>query len=137
MAHWLVKSEPSVYSWDQMVKDKRTFWSGVRNHQAAANLKAMKKGELALFYHSNDGKEIVGIVRVAKEYYPDHTDETGKFGMVDLEAVKPLKTAVTLKAIKEDAKLKDFGLVRQGRLSVVSVDDAHWALLMKMAGEKA
>lgn len=137
MAHWLVKSEPSVYSWDQMVKDKRTFWSGVRNHQAAANLKAMKKGELALFYHSNDGKEIVGIVRVAKEYYPDHTDETGKFGMVDLEAVKPLKTAVTLKAIKEDAKLKDFGLVRQGRLSVVAVDDAHWALLMKMAGEKA
>ncbi|MBM3622832.1 MAG: EVE domain-containing protein [Alphaproteobacteria bacterium] len=137
MAHWLVKSEPSVYSWDQMVKDKRTFWSGVRNHQAAANMKAMKKGELALFYHSNEGKEIVGIVRVAKEYYPDHTDETGKFGMVDLEAVKPLKSAVTLTAIKEDARLKDFGLVRQGRLSVVAVGDAHWALLMKMAGEKA
>ena len=83
------------------------------------------------------GKEIVGIVRVAKEYYPDHTDETGKFGMVDLEAVKPLKTPVTLKAIKEDARLKDFGLVRQGRLSVVAASDAHWALLMKMAGEKA
>lgn len=137
MAHWLVKSEPSTYGWDQMVKDKRTFWSGVRNHQAAANMKAMKKGDLAFFYHSGEGKEIVGIVRVAKEYYPDHTDETGKFGMVDLEAVKPLKTPVTLKAIKEDAKLKDFGLVRQGRLSVVAVSDPHWALLMKMAGEKA
>ncbi|MGE0421970.1 MAG: EVE domain-containing protein [Reyranellaceae bacterium] len=137
MAHWLVKSEPSVYSWDQMVKDKRTFWSGVRNHQAAANMKAMKKGELAFFYHSGEGKEIVGVVRVVKEYYPDHTDETGKFGMVDLEAVKPLKSPVTLKAIKEDAKLKDFGLVRQGRLSVVPVSDTHWALLTKMAGEKA
>lgn len=137
MAHWLVKSEPSVYGWDQMVKDKRTFWSGVRNHQAAANMKAMKKGDVAFFYHSGEGKEIVGIVRVAKEYYPDHTDETGKFGMVDLEAVKPLKSPVTLKAIKEDAKLKDFGLVRQGRLSVVAVSDTHWALLMKMAGEKA
>jgi predicted RNA-binding protein with PUA-like domain len=137
MAHWLVKSEPSVYGWDQMVKDKRTFWSGVRNHQAAANMKAMKKGDLAFFYHSGDGKEIVGVVRVAKEYYPDHTDETGKFGMVDFEAVKPLKAPVTLKAIKEDARLKDFGLVRQGRLSVVPVSDAHWALLMKMAGEKA
>lgn len=136
MAHWLVKSEPSVYSWDQMVKDKRTFWSGVRNHQAAANMKAMKKGDLAFFYHSGEGKEIVGLVRVVKEYYPDHTDETGKFGMVDLEAVRPLKGAVTLKAIKEDAKLKDFGLVRQGRLSVVAVSDPHWALLMKMAGEK-
>jgi predicted RNA-binding protein with PUA-like domain len=137
MAHWLVKSEPSTYGWDQMVKDKRTFWSGVRNHQAAANMKAMTKGDLAFFYHSGEGKEIVGVVRVAKEYYPDHTDETGKFGMVDLEAVKPLKTPVTLRAIKEDAKLKDFGLVRQGRLSVVSVSDTHWALLMKMAGEKA
>lgn len=137
MAYWLVKSEPSTYGWDQMVKDKRTFWSGVRNFQAAANMKAMKKGDLAFFYHSGEGKEIVGIVRVAKEYYPDHTDETGKFGMVDLEAVKPLKTPVTLKAIKEDARLKDFGLVRQGRLSVVAVADAHWALLMKMAGEKA
>jgi predicted RNA-binding protein with PUA-like domain len=137
MAYWLVKSEPSTYGWDQMVKDKRTFWSGVRNFQAAANMKAMKKGDLAFFYHSGEGKEIVGIVRVAKEYYPDHTDETGKFGMVDLEAVKPLKTPVTLKAIKEDAKLKDFGLVRQGRLSVVAASDAHWALLMKMAGEKA
>jgi predicted RNA-binding protein with PUA-like domain len=137
MAHWLVKSEPSVYGWDQMVKDKRTFWSGVRNHQAAANMKAMKKGDLAFFYHSGEGKEIVGIVRVVKEYYPDHTDETGKFGMIDLEAVKPLKSPVTLKAIKEEAKLKEFGLVRQGRLSVVSVSDPHWALLMKMAGEKA
>jgi predicted RNA-binding protein with PUA-like domain len=137
MAHWLVKSEPSVYGWDQMVKDKRTFWSGVRNHQAAANLKAMKKGDLVLFYHSNEGLEIVGITKVAKEYYPDHTDESGKFGMVDLEAVRKLKTPVPLTAIKAEAKLKDFGLVRQGRLSVMPVDDAQWAVLMKMAGEKA
>ena len=86
--YWLVKSEPSVYAWDQMVKDKTTFWSGVRNYQAANNMKAMKKGDPVFFYHSNEGKEIVGIVEVAKEYYPDHTDESGKFGMVDLKAGK-------------------------------------------------
>src|SRR5687768_10159355 len=114
MAHWLVKSEPSGYGRDQSASHKRTSRRRVRNHQAAANMKAMKKGDLAFFYHSGEGEEIVGIVRVAKEYYPDHTGETGKFGMVDLEAVKPLKAPVTLKAIKEDAKLKDFGLVRQG-----------------------
>ncbi len=133
MAYWLVKSEPSSYSWDQLVKDKRTFWSGVRNFQASANLKAMKNGDLVLFYHSNVGLEIVGIARVVKEYYPDHTDKSGKFGMVDLEAVKPLNKPVTLAAIKAEPKLKDLALVRLSRLSVQPVSDEHWALLLKMA----
>ncbi|QQS10787.1 MAG: EVE domain-containing protein [Rhodospirillales bacterium] len=137
MAFWLVKSEPSVYPWAALVKDKRTFWSGVRNHQAAANLKAMRKGDLAFFYHSNEGLEIVGIARVVKEYYPDHTDESGKFGMVDIEPVKPLKTPVTLAAIKAEPKLKELALVRQSRLSVVPVSDAHWALMLKMGGTTA
>ncbi|HKU99476.1 MAG TPA: EVE domain-containing protein [Vineibacter sp.] len=132
MAYWLVKSEPSTYSWDQLVKDKRTFWSGVRNFQAAANLKAMKTGDLAFFYHSGEGKEIVGIAKIVKEYYPDHTDKTGKFGMVDLEAVKPLKTPVTLVAVKAEPKFKDLALVRSSRLSVQPVSDAHWAALLKM-----
>jgi predicted RNA-binding protein with PUA-like domain len=137
MAYWLVKSEPSSYSWDQLVKDKRTFWSGVRNFQASANLKAMKNGDLVLFYHSNVGLEIVGIARVVKEYYPDHTDKSGKFGMVDLEAVKPLNKPVTLAAIKAEPKLKDLALVRLSRLSVQPVSDQHWALLLKMADTKA
>jgi len=132
MAYWLVKSEPSSYSWDQLVKDKHTFWSGVRNFQASANLKAMKAGDLAFFYHSNVGLEIVGIARIVKEYYPDHTDKTGKFGMVDLAPMKPLKTPVTLAAIKAEPKLKDIALVRMSRLSVQPVSDAHWALILKM-----
>ena len=137
MAYWLVKSEPSTYGWDQMVKDKRTFWSGVRNHQASNNLKAMKKGDLAFFYHSNEGLAIVGIVKIVKEYYPDHTDESGKFGMVDVEAVKPVARPVTLAEIKAEPALKEFGLVRQSRLSVVAATDEQWALLLKMTGTKA
>ncbi len=137
MAYWLVKSEPSVYGWDKMVADKRTFWSGVRNHQASNNLKAMKKGDLAFFYHSNEGLAIVGIVKIVKEYYPDHTDESGKFGMVDVEAVKPVARAVTLAEIKAEPALKEFGLVRQSRLSVVAATDEQWALLLKMTGTKA
>lgn len=133
MATWLVKSEPSAFSWDQLVKDKSTSWTGVRNHQASANLKAMKAGELALFYHSGATREIVGIARVTKAYYPDPTDKTGKFGTVDIAPLKPLKTPVTLAAIKAEPKLKDLGLVRQSRLSVVPVAGAHWTLLLKMA----
>ncbi|MCW5746416.1 MAG: EVE domain-containing protein [Alphaproteobacteria bacterium] len=133
MACWLVKSEPSAYSWDQLVKEKSTAWSGVRNAQASANLKAMKVGELVLFYHSGVGKEIVGIARVTKAYYPDPTDKTGKFGMVDVAAVKPVTAPVTLAAIKAEPKLKDLALVRQSRLSVMPVSDAHWTLLLKMA----
>jgi predicted RNA-binding protein with PUA-like domain len=136
MAYWLVKSEPSSYSWDQMVKDGRTFWSGVRNFQAAANLKAMRKGDRAFFYHSGEEKAVVGIVEVIKEYYPDHTDESGKFGMVDVKAAGPVKTPVTLAAIKAEPKLRSLALIRQSRLSVVPIDDASWRLICGMAGVK-
>ncbi len=136
MAYWLVKSEPSSYSWEQMVKDGRTFWSGVRNYQAANNLKAMKKGDRAFFYHSGDDKAVVGIVEIAKEYYPDHTDETGKFGMVDVKAALPLKTPVTLAAIKAEPKLKNLLLIRHSRLSVVPIDEPSWRLICTMGGMK-
>ena len=133
MVHFLVKSEPVKYPWSQLVKDKRTHWDGVRNHQAAINLKAMKPGDQCFFYHSNEGLEIVGICEVAKTAYPDPSDATGRFVMVDLKPVKPLKHPVTLAAIKAEPRLKDFGLVRQGRLSVVTVSDAQWALILKMS----
>ncbi len=136
MAYWLVKSEPSSYSWDQMVKDGRTFWSGVRNYQAAGNLKAMRTGDRAFFYHSGDDKAVVAIVEVVKEYYPDHTDESGKFGMVDVKAVAAVKTPVTLAAIKAEPKLKNLQLVRHSRLSVVPIDDASWRLICAMGGVK-
>src|SRR5580692_6525646 len=137
MAYWLMKSEPSAYSWDQLVKDKRTNWSGVRNYQAANNLKAMKKGDRAFFYHSNEGLEIVGVAEIVKEAYPDPSDASGRFVMVDVAAVMPVKTPVTLAAIKAEPKLKEFGLVRQGRLSVVPVGEDEWTLITKMAGIKA
>ena len=136
MAHWLIKSEPSAYSWDQLVKDKRTAWTGVRNFQAAANLKAMKTGDSCFFYHSGEGKEIVGIAEVVKTAYPDPTDKEGKSVAVDVKAVGPVKQPVTLAAIKADPKFKDFKLVRQSRLSVVPVSDEHYKLLMKMSGTK-
>lgn len=136
MNYWLMKSEPSAYSWDQLVKDGKTFWSGVRNYQAAANLKAMKKGDRAFFYHSNDGLAVVGIAEIAKEYYPDHTDATGKFGMVDVKPMMPVKTPVTLAAIKATPELKDIGLIRQSRLSVMPVTPAQWKIICKMGGVK-
>jgi len=136
MAYWLVKSEPSSYSWEQMVKDGRTFWSGVRNYQAANNLKAMKKGDRAFFYHSGDDKAVVGIVEIVKEFYPDHTDETGKFGMVDVKVSLPLKTPVTLAAIKAEPKLKNLLLIRHSRLSVVPIDEPSWRLICTMGGMK-
>jgi predicted RNA-binding protein with PUA-like domain len=136
MAYWLVKSEPSTYSWAQMVKDGRTFWSGVRNHQAANNMKAMKKGDRAFFYHSGDDKAVVGTVEIVKEYYPDHTDETGKFGMVDVKAGTALKTPVTLAAIKAEPKLKNLLLIRHSRLSVVPIDEPSWRLICTMGGSK-
>jgi predicted RNA-binding protein with PUA-like domain len=134
MAHWLIKSEPSVYSWDQFVKDKKTSWTGVRNAQAAINLKAMKLGDLCFFYHSNEGKEIVGIAKVVKTAYLDPTDKAGKAVTVDVAPVEPLKQPVTLAAIKADPKFKELGLVRQSRLSVSPVGDEHWKLIVKMAG---
>ena len=133
MAQWLIKSEPSAYSWEQFVKDKKTSWTGVRNAQAAINLKAMKPGDRCFFYHSNEGKEIVGIAEVVKAAYLDPTDEAAKFVTVDVKAIEAVKKPVTLAAIKADPRLKDFGLVRQSRLSVVPVSDAHWALITKMS----
>jgi predicted RNA-binding protein with PUA-like domain len=134
VAHWLLKSEPFKYSWDQLVKDHRTHWNGVRNYQASNNLKAMKLGDRAFFYHSNEGKEIVGIAEIVREYYPDPSDEAGRFGMVDVAAVRPVPKPVTLLQIKAEERLADFALVRQSRLSVVPVNDAEWRLICKMAG---
>ena len=136
MKYWLVKSEPFKYSWDQLVKDGKTFWNGVRNYQAANNMKAMKKGDQIFFYHSNEGLAVVGICEVAKEYYPDHTDETGKFGMVDVKPVRPLKTAVTLADIKATPELTDVALIQQSRLSVMPITPAQWKLICKMGGIK-
>jgi predicted RNA-binding protein with PUA-like domain len=136
MAHWLIKSEPTVYSWDQFVKEKRTSWTGVRNAQAAINLRAMKNGDLCFFYHSNEGKEIVGIAKVVKTAYPDPTDKAGKAVTVDVTPVGPVSPPVTLAAIKADPKFREFGLVRQSRLSVVPVSDEHWTLIQKMSAGK-
>ena len=133
MAHWLIKSEPSTYPWDQLVKEKRTSWTGVRNFQAQINLKAMKVGDRAFFYHSGEGKEIVGIAEVTKTAYPDSTDKDGKSVTVDFKAVEPVKKKVTLAEIKADPKFKEMKLVRQSRLSVSPVSDEHWKLLLKMA----
>lgn len=139
MAHWLMKSEPSTWSWDQQVAAgaKGTFWNGVRNHLAKKQLMAMKKGEHGFFYHSNDERAIVGIVEIIKEYYPDHTDETGKFGMVDVKAVKALKNPVTLADIKSEPRLVDMVLVNNSRLSVQPVTEDEWKIILGMAGEKA
>jgi predicted RNA-binding protein with PUA-like domain len=134
MAHWLLKSEPFKYSWDRMVADGRTHWDGVRNHQASNNLKAMQVGDQAFFYHSNDGLEIVGIVAVARTYYPDPSDDTGRFGMVDVAPVRPLPKPVTLKQMKAEPRLAQFGLIRQSRLSVVPVSAAEWQAICEMAG---
>jgi predicted RNA-binding protein with PUA-like domain len=136
MAHWLLKSEPFKYSWDMMVKDGRTHWDGVRNHQAAINLKTMKVGDTAFFYHSNEGKEIVGIVRIAREAYPDPGDPAGRFVMVDVEPVKPVARFVTLAEMKAEPALAELALIRQSRLSVVPVSDAHWSHILKMAETK-
>jgi predicted RNA-binding protein with PUA-like domain len=136
MACWLVKSEPDAWSWDQQVKKgaKGEMWSGVRNHTAKLNLMKMKKGDRAFFYHSNIGKEIVGIVEVIREHYPDPTDETQKFVVVDLKAVEPMPHPVTLVAIKQEPKLKDMALLKYSRLSVQPVTDAEWKIVCKMGG---
>jgi predicted RNA-binding protein with PUA-like domain len=137
MQYWLLKSEPDAYSWDHLVHDKRTHWNGVRNYQAAINLKAMKQGDRAFFYHSGEERRIVGVMEIVAEAYPDPSDETGRFVMVDVKAVEPVQTPVTLAAIKAEPKLADFKLVRQGRLSVVPVTAEEWRLLSKMAGLRA
>ena len=126
MAYWLLKSEPFKYSWDRLVAEGKTHWEGVRNFQASNNLKAMKTGDKAFFYHSNEGLEIVGIAEIAREYYPDPSDKSGRFGMVDVKPVRKLSKPVTLQQIKADQRLADLALVRQSRLSVLPVSEAHW-----------
>lgn len=133
MAYWLIKSEPGTWSWDDQRREGTAEWDGVRNHQAANNMKAMKLGDRAFFYHSGKDREIVGIVEVVKLYHADPTDESGRFGMVDVKAVKPMKKPVGLAEIKAEPRLQELALVRQSRLSVVPVDDASWALICRMA----
>jgi len=136
MAYWLIKSEPDAYSWAQMQQDKRTHWSGVRNHQAAGNLRAMKIGDLAFFYHSNVGKEIVGIVEVAATAYPDPSDETKKFVMVDVAYKKSMPKPVTLAQMKSEKSLANLQLIKQSRLSVVPVRAEEWQKIMALGGLK-
>jgi predicted RNA-binding protein with PUA-like domain len=136
MNYWLLKSEPGTYSWDQLVADKETHWDGVRNFQAAANLKAMQVGDRAFFYHSGDAKAIVGTVEIVRTAYPDPSDPEGRFVMVDVRPLAPVARPVTLARIKKEPKLADFKLVRQGRLSVVPVTAAEWRLLTAMTGGK-
>jgi predicted RNA-binding protein with PUA-like domain len=136
MAHWLFKSEPSSWSFAQQIEAgaKGTFWNGVRNHQAKLNLMAMKVGDEGFFYHSNEGKAVVGVVSIIKPYYPDPSDETGKFGMVDIRAVRPLPHEVTLEAIKAEKRLAKMSLVTNSRLSVQPVTDAEWKIVCEMGG---
>jgi predicted RNA-binding protein with PUA-like domain len=136
MAYWLIKSEPFKYSWEQLEKDKQTFWDGVRNYAARNNLRAMKKGDLAFFYHSNEGTEIVGIAKVAKEAYQDPTTDDPAWLVVDFKPHKKIKTPVSLAQIKADKRLANMDLVRLGRLSVQTVKDEEWNIVMEMAGEK-
>lgn len=126
MNHFLVKSEPFKYSWEQFLKDKQTFWDGVRNYQARNNLKEMKTGDLVLFYHSNEGKEVVGIAKVVKEFYQDPTTDDERWVVVDLAPVEALTHPVSLETIKNDDQLKDIALVRQGRLSVMPLKAAEF-----------
>jgi predicted RNA-binding protein with PUA-like domain len=132
--YWLVKSEPDAFSWDQQVAHGVEPWTGVRNHMAKNNLKAMQAGDLAFFYHSNVGKEIVGVVTVAKEAYPDPTAESGDWVAVDMQAVGPMPRPVTLAAIKAEPALADLALVRQSRLSVMPVSHPHWLRICCMGG---
>lgn len=136
MAYWLIKSEPFKYSWEQFEKDKQTFWDGVRNYAARNNLRAMKKGEEVLFYHSNEGLEIVGIAKVAKESYQDPTTDEEAWVVVDFKPYKKLKKPVGLAQIKSDKRLANMALVRLGRLSVQPVTDEEWKVVMELAGEK-
>ncbi|MGP1254107.1 MAG: EVE domain-containing protein [Kiloniellales bacterium] len=133
MAYWLMKSEPGTWSWDDQVAAGTDHWDGVRNYQASNNLKAMKLGDRAFFYHSVNEKRIVGIVEVAREYYPDPTDASGRFGMVDVKAIKPVARPVTLAEIKAEPRLTDLPLLKQSRLSVMPIPDETWRLICTMA----
>jgi len=134
MAYWLIKSEPFKYSWAQFEKDGKTYWDGVRNYQARNNLKAMKKGDLLLWYHSNEGLEIVGIAQLVGEAYQDPTTDDTNWVVVDVAPFKKLDKTVTLAEIKADVRLSQMALVRQGRLSVQPVKEEEWVVVMEMAG---
>ncbi len=136
MNYWLFKSEPGAWSWDDQVKagDRGDTWDGVRNYQASNNMKAMKIGDRGFFYHSVNEKQVVGIVEVVKEYYPDPTDAKGRFGMVDVKAVRPFEKPVTLADIKAEPRLETIALARQSRLSVTPIEPVHWKLICKMGG---
>jgi predicted RNA-binding protein with PUA-like domain len=136
MAYWLVKSEPSTYSWDQLEKDKQNSWDGVRNYAARIHLRAMKKGDETFYYHSNEGKEIVGIAKISKEAYPDSTAKEGDWVAVEIKPFKKLKNPVSLETIKQDKRLKDMALVRLGRLSVQPVTEKEWEIVMSLAETK-
>ena len=131
--YWLLKSEPDAWSWDNQVKEGASMWDGVRNYQARNNLKEMKKNDLCFFYHSVTERSIIGIVKVVKEYYPDPTDKTGRFVVVDVKATKKLKNPVSLDQIKENNKLKDIALVKQSRLSVMPLKKTEWDIIIKMS----
>jgi predicted RNA-binding protein with PUA-like domain len=137
MNYWLLKSEPEVYGWTQLVKEKRTNWSGVRNNAAALNLKAMKIGDRAFFYHSGEERQVVGICEIVKEAYPDPGDAAGRFVQVDVAAIEPVPRPVTLAAIKAEPKLREMRLVRESRLSVSPVAADAWRLICKMGGVKS
>ena len=133
MKYWLLKSEPEAWSWYNQVKEGASMWDGVRNYQARNNLKEMKKNDLCFFYHSVSERSIVGIVKVVKEYYPDPTDKTGRFVVVDVKATKKLKNPVSLDQIKENSKLQDIALVKQSRLSVMPLKKNEWDIIVKMS----
>ncbi|MDA9748668.1 EVE domain-containing protein [Pelagibacteraceae bacterium] len=133
MNYWLLKSEPSAWSWNDQLKEGASMWDGVRNYQARNNLKKMKKGDLCFFYHSVNEKSIVGIVKVVKEHYQDPTDESGKFVVVDVKAVKKLKCSVSLSKIKENKKLQNISLIKQSRLSVMPLKKIEWDEINKMS----
>ena len=134
MAYWLLKSEPSSYSWERLVADGRTNWDGVRNPQALNNLRAMKLGDRAFFYHSNEGKEIVGVVEVVRTFYPDPADKSEKLGMVDIKPVMPATVPVGLKAMRANLELSSLSLLKQSRLSVCPITEKEWSVLCKMTG---
>jgi predicted RNA-binding protein with PUA-like domain len=133
-AYWLMKSEPEEWSWADQVKAGKASWEGVRNYQAANNMKAMNVGDLAFFYHTGNERQIVGVVEIVKPYHPDPSDKTGRFGMVDVKARMPVKKPVTLAAIKSEPKFAGLALLKQSRLSVMPIDPKSWALLCRMAG---
>ena len=133
MNYWLIKSEPNTWSWEDQVKEGVSMWDGVRNYQARNNLKKMKIKDLCFFYHSVKEKSIIGIVKVVKEYYPDPTDKTGKFVVVDVKPIKKLNHPVALYQIKEDKKLKNIALIKQSRLSVMPLSKTEWENILKIS----